>query len=256
MHSSAQKGVDSVVASEQKDGARGRVQQASSCLDEMTCNWLLHQELSENARSMLARPGRRREGRTRHMIDASCSSLVKVLLCVCVCAEGIFAVLLVRADGCRKHSARFPVFSFLILELILGLVELGLGLELLCSVHTPTSKPADLNREAPAAKNELDKAEAEATGTEKDVGLARRKVDFALEGVASAQNGVTSLQELVDACTKQWRMCNRIVCMHERVALWSWLAPVCMNAWRGFCGAGWDVWRGFCGAGWDQHADM
>eukprot|EP00808_Paulinella_micropora_P028807 g23989.t1 len=67
----------------------------------------------------------------------------------------------------------------------------------------PTSKPADLNREAPAAKNELEKAEAEATGTEKDVGLARRKVDFALEGVASAQNGVTSLQELVDACTKQ-----------------------------------------------------
>eukprot|EP00808_Paulinella_micropora_P028802 g23983.t1 len=63
-------------------------------------------------------------------------------------------------------------------------------------VNGPTSKPADLNREAPAAKNELEKAEAEATGTEKDVGLARRKVDFALEGVASAQNGVTSLQEL------------------------------------------------------------
>eukprot|EP00808_Paulinella_micropora_P026281 g44100.t1 len=201
MHSSAQKGVDSVVASEQKDGARGRVQQASSCLDEMPCNWLLHQELSENARSMLGLSvyiGRcqSRTGKTQGGQDQ---------------AYGIFAVLLVRADGCRKHSARFPVFSFLILELILGLVELGLGLELLCSVHTPTSKPADLNREAPAAKNELDKAEAEATGTEKDVGLARRKVDFALEGVASAQNGVTSLQELVDACTKQvasLRTCN------------------------------------------------
>eukprot|EP00808_Paulinella_micropora_P017931 g71474.t1 len=56
--------------------------------------------------------------------------------------------------------------------------------------------------EAKLKEAEAELKEAKATGTEEDVGLARRKMDFALEGVASSQMGVASAQELVDACTK------------------------------------------------------
>eukprot|EP00808_Paulinella_micropora_P007526 g71577.t1 len=58
-----------------------------------------------------AGPERRREGRTRHMVDAFCSSLAKVFLCVCVCEEGIFGVLLASADvwaATQRHFAKLP----------------------------------------------------------------------------------------------------------------------------------------------------
>eukprot|EP00808_Paulinella_micropora_P020968 g67303.t1 len=122
----------------------------------------------------------------------------------------------------------FAVSSLLVLELILGLVELGLGLlerslavalglgllklDLVGLIRSPSpnqricterDQGQRMSARRPRPLSEANLKDAKATGTEEDVGLARRKVDFALKGVASAQNGVTSSQELVDACTKQ-----------------------------------------------------
>eukprot|EP00808_Paulinella_micropora_P023130 g65740.t1 len=77
------------------------------------------------------------------------------------------------------------------------------------------TKLKEAKNELKDAKNELEKAdaklekaeadlkEAKATGTEEDVRLARRKVDFALGGVASAQKIVDARTNQISSLLKQ-----------------------------------------------------
>eukprot|EP00808_Paulinella_micropora_P030871 g70859.t1 len=162
-----------------------------------------------------ARPGRRREGSTRHMVDAFCSSLVKLFLCVCVCAEGIFRI---RQFGDLKSE---PVVGAPQPEQKVQLQQAEAKKELKeaeaklkeaeAKLKEAKNEPKEAEAKLKEAEAKLKEAEAKlkyakATGTDEDVGLARRQMEIALDsqqGVASSQKGIASAQELVDACIKR-----------------------------------------------------